>query len=125
MYKTILVEKQIEDGLKLLRALESRGVPVDAAVWFQDPDRMVWKLIFVTSLVSAPGPNPYLHVVSAITDQNLNFSPSDIRLMSPQSGEFSDLKRNLEGVVGSAGIKPKDPSTGTVFDDAYIYRWPD
>jgi len=124
MYKTILVEKNVEEGLKLLQALDDRGVPIEAAVWFQDPDRMVWKLIFVTPRVSEPGPNPYLPVISAISDLGLNFLPTDIRLMGPSSGEFGELKRYLERVVGGAAIKPKDPAQGTDLADAYIYRWP-
>ena len=125
MYKTILVEKNIEEGLKLLRALDNRRFPIEAAMWIQDPDRMVWKLIFVSPLVSQPGPNPYGPVISAIADFDLNFSPTDVRLLDPRSGEFADLKRHMEGVVGSAGIKPKNPSQGTDLQYAYIYRWPD
>ena len=40
MYKTVLVREMIEDGAKLLTALDSLGVPVRAAVWFDDPEKM-------------------------------------------------------------------------------------
>jgi len=125
MYKTILVEKQIEDGFKLLRALDERGFPTEAALWYQDPDKMTWKLRLASSLESRPGPDPYFVIASAMEGLDLSFSLNDIRLMNPQSREFTEFRRYMEGVVGSAGIRPKDPSKGTAFDDAYIYRWLD
>jgi len=124
MYKTILVEKQIEDGFKLLRTLEDRGFPIEAALWYQDPDKLTWKLRLVSPLESKPGPDPYGLIASAMDGLDLSFSLNDVRLLNPQSRQFADFKHYMEGVVGSAGIKPKDPAQGTDLADAYIYRWP-
>lgn len=124
MYKTILVEKLIEDGAKLLKGLDERGVPVRAAAWFYDPDRSAWKLVIVTSVADSSGPlGAYSQIQVAMTGLDLSFSLADIIVMSPQSRKFEEFKRTIEGAAGGARIKPKDPSAGTVFDDAYIYRW--
>jgi hypothetical protein len=121
-----LVERLIEDGERLLRALDNRKVPLSAIFWFYDLDRSAWNLIIVTSVAGIPGPfEAYSQIQSAMAGLDLSFSLNDILVISPQSREFERLKRNLEGVVGSAGIRPKDPSKGTAFDDAYIYRWLD
>ena len=126
MYKTILVEKLIEDGVKLLKKLDGSGVPVTAAAWFYDPDRSAWQLVIVTSVASEPGPlEAYMQIQAAMTGLDLSFALSDISVMSPRSGKFEEFKRTIEGAAGSARIKPKSPSEGTAFDDAYIYRWLD
>ncbi|MGB9123056.1 MAG: hypothetical protein WCE73_20745 [Candidatus Angelobacter sp.] len=124
MYKTILVEKLIEDGLKLLEKLDGRGVPVTASAWFYDFDRSAWQLVIVTSLASKPGPlEAYMQIQAAMTGLDLSFALSDISVMSPQSRKFEEFKRTIEGAAGGARIKPQTPSEGTAFDDAYIYRW--
>ena len=126
MYTTILVEKLIEDGAKLLKGLDGRAVPVTAAAWFYDPDRSGWQLVIVTSVASKPGPlEAYMQIQAAMTGLDLSFALSDISVMSPQSRKFEEFKRTIEGAAGGARIKPKDPSQGTAFDDAYIYRWLD
>jgi len=126
MYTTILVEKLIEDGAKLLKGLDGRAVPVTAAAWFYDPDRSGWQLVIVTSVASKPGPlEAYMQIQAAMTGLDLSFALSDISVMSPQSRKFEEFKRTIEGAAGGARIKPKSPSEGTAFDDAYIYRWLD
>jgi len=124
MYKTILVEKLIEDGVKLLKGLDDRGIPVHAAAWFYDPERSGWQLVIVTSVASNPGPlEAYLQIQFAMTGLDLSFSLDDIIVMSPQSRKFEEFKRTIEGAAGGAQIKPKAASAGIAFDDAYIYRW--
>jgi hypothetical protein len=124
MYKTILVEKLIEDGAKLLKGLDGRAVPVRAAVWFYDTDRSAWMLVIVTTVAGNPGElEAYMQIQFVMTGLNLSFSLDDIIVMSPQSRKFEEFKRTMEGAAGGARIKPKNPSEGTAFDDAYIYRW--
>lgn len=124
MYKTVLVENLIKDGARLLKALDGRGVPVRAAVWFYDPDRSAWKLVIVSSVAGNPGElEAYMQIQSSMSGIDFSFSLDDITVMSPQSRKFEEFKRAIEGAAGGARIKPKDPSQGTVFDDAYIYRW--
>lgn len=124
MYKTVLVREMIEDGRKLLKALDDRGVPVRAAVWFDDPDRMAWKLVIVTSVANQPGPlEAYLQIQQAMSGLSLGILLDDVVVMSPNSRKFQDFKRTMEGVGQGALLHPKDNSEGVAFDDAYVYRW--
>jgi len=124
MYKTVLVEKLIEDGAKLLKRLDDQKVPVSAAVWFYDPERSAWQLVIVTPVAGSPGPlEAYMQIQSAMTGVDLSFSLSDIIPMNPQSRKFKEFKRALEGVAPGALLKPKDSPGAVAFDDAYIYRW--
>ncbi len=126
MYKTILVEKLIEDGAKLLKGLDDRGIPVRAALWFYDPERTAWQLIIVTSVASNPGPlEAYMQIQHAMTGLDPSFSLDDILVMSPNSRKFEELKRVMEGAAHGALLIPKNSPGGIVFDDAYVYRWLD
>src|SRR5438034_1015674 len=117
MYKTVLVEKLIEDGARLLKGLDDRGVPVRAAAWFYDAERMTWQLVIVTSVASNPGPlEAYLQIQLAMTDLDLSFSLDDIIVMSPQSRKFDEFKRTIEGAARGAQLRPKNLSEGVVFD---------
>jgi len=119
MYKTILVTKIIEDGATLLKALDDKGVPVRAAVWFNDPEKMGWKLIIVTPVATTPGPlEAYLQIQFAMTNLDVAISLDDIIVMSPDSRKFEEFKRAMEGAARGALLKPN-----VIFDDAYVYRW--
>jgi hypothetical protein len=126
MYKTILVKQMIDEGAQLLGRLDARGIPVRAALWYDDPEKLAWKLVIVTSVASNPGPlEAYLQIQSAMTGLDLGVSLDDIVVMSPTSRKFEDLRRTMEGATQGAFLHPIDPSHGTVFDDAYVYRWLD
>lgn len=124
MYKTILVNEMIEDGAKLLERLKERGVPVGAAVWFDDPEKQAWKLVIVTSVAERSGPlEAYMQIQFAMSDLPLSFALDDIVVMSPSSRKFEEFRRTMEGATGGEFLHPKPPSTGVAFDDAYVYRW--
>jgi len=126
MYKTVLVKQMIEDGAKLLQRLDERDVPVHAAAWFDDPEKMAWKLVIVSPLAGKPGPlEAYMEIQQAMSGLDLNIALDDIVVMSPNSRKFEDFKRTMEGVAKGALLHPKGSSEGVAFDDAYLYRWPE
>ena len=124
MYKTVLVKQMIDDGAKVLQRLDERGIPVRAAAWFDDPERLAWKLVIVTSVASNPGPlEAYMQIQHAMNGLDLNVLLDDIIVMSPNSQKFAEFKRMMEGVAKGALLHPKGSSKGIAFDDAYVYRW--
>ena len=124
MYKTILVKQMIEDGASLLRRLDETDVSVSAAAWFDDPEKMAWKLVIVTSAASNPGPlEAYMRIQHAMMGLDLTIALDDIVVMSPSSLKFEDFRRTMEGAAKGALLHPKGSSEGVAFDDAYVYRW--
>jgi hypothetical protein len=124
MYKTVLVKQMIEDGAELLRQLDGRGVPVRAAAWFDDPEKLSWKLIVVTSVAENPGPlEAYLQIQKAMSGLQIGIALDDIIVMSPISKKFQEFRRTIEGAARGESLHPKPPSPGVAFDDAYVYRW--
>ncbi len=55
MYKTVLVKELIEDGAKLSKGWIRIGFPIQAAVWFYDPEKMSWKLVIVSNVAGIRG----------------------------------------------------------------------
>ena len=124
MYKTILVKQMIDDGATLLKKLDDLSLDVRAAAWFDDPEKMAWKLVIVGSAASNPGPlEAFMQIQRAMNGLRLNIALDDIVVMGPNSRKFEDFRRTLEGVAKGAFLDPKGSSEGVAFDDAYIYRW--
>jgi len=114
----------IEDGAELLKKLDARGIPVNAAVWFYDPDKLSWKLVVVTSASEKPAPlEAYMQIQFAMSGSPLSIALDDIIVMSPHSRKFEEFRRTMEGAVKGEALHPKPPSVGIEFDDAYVYRW--
>jgi hypothetical protein len=55
MYKTALVEADIEDGAQAVSALEASGLKVTAAFWSNSEDEDDWHLVVVSPDVAEKG----------------------------------------------------------------------
>src|SRR5260221_12926324 len=107
MYKTILVKQMIDEGAQLLERLDEREIPVRAALWYDDPEKLAWKLVIVTPMANNPGPlEAYLQIQRAMNGMNVTISLDDIIVISPSSRKFEDLRRTLEGVTKGAFLHP-------------------
>lgn len=124
MYKTVLVKQMIDDGERLIKKLLDKGMPIRAAVWFNDPDREAWKLFVVTPVATQPGPlEAYIQIQSCLSGTDLIVAVDDIIVMSPESTSFKRFQRQIEGASGLSLLDPKGAKRNIAFDDAYIYRW--
>jgi hypothetical protein len=123
MYKTILVEKDIEDGRRVLNELEKHHLKMMAGFWFHFEDEDDWKLVVVSPDVSDKGPKSLYTMVSTLLydlandpQKPLQFPLDRIRLVSPYSLLYKMVKQRV------------GPRTGTVREgltlDAYIYKMP-
>jgi hypothetical protein len=120
MYKTILVGTDIEDGRRLLRELEDRGLHIVAAFWFQDEEED-WKLIAVSPDVEEKGPTALYTMIAMMlkdlsVDPNrpLQFPLDRITLVSPYSLLYKMVKQRT-GPVGG-------PVREGYALDSYIYK---
>jgi hypothetical protein len=128
MYKTLLVNKSVEDGEKLVRKLEDINFPISAALWRYLDEEMLWRLVIVSPVVAREGPLRTYMKVSKAADElgdSVQFGLSDITLMSPSSSQFRDLRRTIEAAGAGrvhGGPAPVTPP-GVAFEDFYLYRW--
>jgi len=114
----------IEDGAEVLRKLDDGGIPVRAAAWFDDPEKLSWKLVIVTPVADLVGPlEAYLQIQKAMSGLTTSIALDDIIVMGPSSRKFQEFRRTMEGAARGESLHPKPPSVGVAFDDAYVYRW--
>ena len=95
MVKATLVDRDIEDGGELIKLLDSRGFPVDAALWCQLSETDDWKLYISSVLVDLYGPRAsYGKLISVVRRDKpslLNLL-DEVRLVSPGTMLIAKLK---------------------------------
>lgn len=123
MYKTALVEQQIDDGRKLLEQLDAQRFPVSAALWYCWPERTTWRLVIVSPIADTRGPHyGYTRIQKALGDaETPNLALDDITLVGMQDPEFIEMKT----AVGTPWAESLGGRTrpGRPFEDSYVYRW--
>lgn len=118
MYKTILVNSDIEDGRRVLTLLE-KSLHIAGAFWYHYEDD--WKLVLVSLEVSNKGPRSlyatilmHLNQLAQDAEKPLQFSFERIMVIGPESLLYKTVKQN------------SGPRNGPVREgpalDAYIYR---
>jgi hypothetical protein len=119
MYKTILVDSDIEDGRRVLRGVE-KLLRVEAAFWFHSEEEDRWKLVIVSPDLEEQGPIRLYTMVRTMLS-NLASDPAGVKfpfgqimLVSPNSLLYKSVKQRT-GPVG--GPIREGPAL-----DAYIYK---
>ena len=117
MYKASLVEADIEDGGRVVSALEASGLKITAAFWSNSEDEDDWHLVVVSPDVAEQGSNAVykkvfapLHNLDTEPMRPTNFWWDRIKIISPASLIYRMLKQR----AGSIGRGPAL--------DAYIYK---
>jgi len=128
MHQAILVNKSIDDGARLVEALEQNDFPITAAFWWHLEDGTSWRLVIVSPLVDREGPlRTYGRISNLISElgNSVHFGISDISVISPSWSPFRELQREVKsaGLGRSSGPGQHGGFRDTVFEDYYIYRW--
>jgi hypothetical protein len=127
LYKTILGNKALDDGERLVSKLENRGMRVTAALWRFLEDELIWRLVIASPCVDSNGAlRGYMDVMKALEElgDSVQLTVSDVSVISPISRDFRDLRRAIEaaGMDRVAGRQALSPE-GITFEDFYTYRW--
>lgn len=124
MYKRILVRELIDEGLRLLGALDRAGFSVQAAFWVDLPESNYWRLVLASPEVEEYGPTAaYRKVQMALASLNPSaLSLDDISVFSPSDQTYLAL-RDLAAGPGRLGTGPAHGRPANiVFEDALIYH---
>lgn len=126
MDKTTLVEKDIKDGERLIRALDEADFQVHSALWFYLPESDKWRFIIASPLIDKEGP---IKAYTCLRQKLANLSPSigtslkDISIVSPNDDLIKLLKVAISTGPGISGIRFTRNVINNVFiEDVYIYR---
>ncbi len=120
----ILVEKYIKDGKELLKDLDSKKFPVNAAMWFYDRNSDSWKYIISSSRVDKEGPLKVYQDIQSYLGNKSEISLKDISVVSPNNNLLLMLKKAINtGKTAISGIRfSKNTINNFFIEDAYIYR---
>jgi len=131
MDTTILVEKDIEDGRKLVEALDRSNFNLVGALWFYFADSREWRLLLVSPLVDTIGPSGcYRRIQSVLKDMSYDLATSfgiplsRIAVKSPWDSLIRLLKMAIQ--TDRRGISKirftRNTINGVFIEDALIYR---
>lgn len=125
MDSTLLVDQDIEDGRKLIKALDRSKFALTGALWFYFSDARDWLLLLVSPLADTSGPTwCYRKIQSVIEDMPRNFglSLSRISVVSPTDSLIRLLGKAIH-VEGTSRVRfRRNTINGVFIEDALIYR---
>ncbi len=126
MGQTVLVEKEIEEGKRLIEALDKANFQVEAAMWFYLTDSDQWRLFIASPFAEKNGPkNAYSFIQSVMSklSEPLGITLKDISVLSPKHHLISLLRVALRTGPGISGVRfTRNVINNTLIEDAYIYR---
>lgn len=116
-----MVDKYINDGKILIRALGSGDFPVDAAMWFYSEESDGWQLLIASPMVEERGPKEAYRRIQAILADlpSLSISLRDISVLSPNSSLINTIRSAIQGSRDT--ILKGTVIDGVLINDAYIY----
>jgi len=121
MYKTTLVRTDIEGGERVVSALESSGLKVTAAFWWNKEDEDDWYLVVVSPDVAEKGATQVYRQAFELLNNGEVHPPEPfdswwgrVKIISPVSLIYRRLKERA-----GTGDSPVRPGWAL---DAYIYK---
>ncbi len=122
MGTTLLVDKQVEDGKKLIQALDASKFNLVGALWFYSITSE-WRLLLVSPLVDTIGPKQcYTIIQSVLQDLQLSFGLESISVLSPKDNLIRLLKLAIKVEGISTTRFTRNTINGVFIEDALIYR---
>ena len=126
MDKTVLVERDMQEGKDLIEALDKTEFKVDASLWFYSSDSDEWRLLIASPFVEENGPRKsYGFIRSVLTQPSppSGISLKNVSVLSPKNQLIKLLKTAISTGPDMAGIRfTRNVINNTLIEDAYIYR---
>lgn len=125
MVTAALVDNLIEDGKRLIQALDQASIDVQAALWFYDSDSEDWRLIIASHALQGQGPLEAYATVQAVLDSlpHRTLTLRSVQVRSPADPLIKALHTAIRTETGIRGIRLSRTVLDNVYiEDAYIYR---
>lgn len=119
-----LVNKQIEEGKKLLERLDQAGVSIPVALWINLPDTDNWRLLFAMNGIDRAGSRrAYTKIYTVIQENGIDLSLGDVSVIDQHNNLCSQL-RQLVHTDAEISTIPffGNYIQGQRFPDSVIYR---
>lgn len=115
----------LEDGNRLLAALDALKLPIKAAFWLYKPEIDSWQLIIATPWVEQIGPLKTYKEIRAVLerfDPPLDISLGDVTVVNPNSNLIRSLRDAVRVAAGEQGVRLRRNDFQDGPEDTYIYR---
>ena len=121
-----MVDSDIKDGERLIKALDESQFEVRAAMWFYMTDSDEWLLLIASPYVEENGPKKSYNFIQK---ELAKFTPpseislKNISVLSPNHDLISLLRIAIRTGPGISGIRyTRNVVNNRLIEDAYIYR---
>lgn len=125
MDKTILVDKNIEDGKALIQALDAKSLAIKAALWLFSSENNEWRLVIASPYVDKNGPRETYKFIQKTLKAlpEVSLSLNDIFVMSPKNKLIELISTAIHTGNKIEGIRfTNNVIDNTLIEDAFIYR---
>jgi len=125
MDKTVLVDSDINDGMRLIQKLDLTDFSVVAALWFYYSDVFEWRLTIASWYLDKNGPKKaYGFLQTLLMDFDIpSISLENITLISPEHDLIKLLSLTIQTGPQLSKIRfTRNVINGQLIEDAYIYR---
>lgn len=126
MDNSTLVNKQIHDGARIIRALDAAGFNVVAGMWLYIPESMEWRLIIASPFVDLEGPKrSYDLLQRELKALQYDYSSylGNISLVSPRDNLIQLIRTAIVTGSGISKIRfRRNAINNFLIEDALIYR---
>ena len=120
MYIKILVEQDVQNGRKLVEALQRR-LPMLATFWSYTEETNEWRLVIVSPLVGEGGARLAYHTVEqALAETEVPIPLENISVLSPSNLRYKQVRLASQGVPSGVTVAQSFGGLGLA-GDAYIY----
>ncbi len=122
------VDKDIQEGERVIKALDDAGFEVRSAFWFLFPEPNEWRLIIASPYVDKLGPRrAYFQLQRVIkskrVDPPVDLTLRDFSLVSPKQELVRLLRTFIQTGRGIAHARlTQNIINGVLIEDAYLYR---
>ena len=106
-----LVEGAVQEGSRLVKALDEAGIEVRSAMWLYDPDADRWRLVLAMPLVDERGPAAaFAYMQSALNQIGTNRSSKTTRAsrMDLEDPREQHVPRPSSRIVRDGRCRPGD-----------------
>jgi hypothetical protein len=128
MDQIALVERQIEDGQKLVEQLVRNGFPVAAAFWVNGTEASRWYLYIASPVVDKKGPRAAYGQIGATERQMttpLGIDPFEVKAIGIKNPIAKDVLAALQQHTGNGPIRYRGARLGPLsIEAAYLYPPP-
>jgi hypothetical protein len=126
MGQTTLVDQDIDNGRRLIEALDAAGFPIVVAFWFFLPEEEDWRLIIASAKEDEVGPlAAYTEIQGVLRASVSTLSLRRISVVSPSDPMVHDFRIYAEtpGAPFVGGTALNRTALGDIYvERAYVYR---